>query len=156
MIIQAHATNSNNLDGAQRLVDQLLSTELDERELSFEVHMLHVDLLLRRQAYTVALAKIEELATMSREENRDISFRVRLLVQKAFVFEKCGRPQKGFSIAVRAASIAWQARLLPALWLSMGAISNILVQLKEFDAAAEILAAVLPQVEFLLPVSWRN
>jgi anaphase-promoting complex subunit 5 len=64
---------------------------------------------------------------------------------KALLQDKCGRPQKGFSVAVRAASIAWRARLIPALWDAMAVIANILTSLSEFRASVQILISVLPR-----------
>lgn len=65
---------------------------------------------------------------------------------KARILDKCGRPEKGFSIAVRAATIAHRAKLLPALWDAVGAVSNVLISLKEFAAAGKMLDSIMPQV----------
>ncbi|EHK96016.1 putative Anaphase-promoting complex subunit 5 [Glarea lozoyensis 74030] len=40
---------------------------------------------------------------------------------------------------------AWRARLIPALWMAMGAIANILTSLSEFHAASSILIAIIPR-----------
>merc|ERR1711939_524989 len=42
-------------------------------------------------------------------------------------------------------SIAWRARLVPALWGAIGAIANILTSLSEFQASCQILIAIIPR-----------
>lgn len=69
---------------------------------------------------------------------------------KAQLFDKCGVPLKGFSVAIRAANIAYRARLLPALWQAISAVANVLVHLREFEAATKLLGAIMPHVS--LPV----
>lgn len=137
----------NNLDGADQLLSQLLQcTRGDtESDIIFEINILHIDYLIRRTNYSMALAKIEELSASLKEDGEDINLRVKLLIMKASLQAKSGRPQKGFSVAVRAASIAWRARLIPPLWAAMGAIANILTSLYEFQAASQLLVAVLPR-----------
>jgi anaphase-promoting complex subunit 5 len=68
-----------------------------------------------------------------------------LLLIKVWLFEKIGRPEKGFTIAMRAASMAWRARLVPLLWQAIGALANILNALGEFGAAEQLLIAILPR-----------
>jgi anaphase-promoting complex subunit 5 len=138
----------NNLDGAGQLLSQLLqSNESDtDPELAFEIDTLHIDYLTRRTDFGGALAKIEKLASTMKEGGDDIYYIIRLLTMKALLQDKAGRPQKGFSVAVRAASIAWRARLIPALWGAMGAIANILTSLSEFRASSQILISIIPRV----------
>jgi anaphase-promoting complex subunit 5 len=137
----------NNLDGADHLLSQLLQCNgLDtDSDLSFEINTLQIDYLIRRTDYGRALAKIEQLASEMKEDGDDINLRVRLLTMKALLQDKSGRPQKGFSVAVRAASIAWRARLIPSLWAAMGAVANILTSLSEFRASSQILIAIIPR-----------
>lgn len=135
----------NNLDGADRLLAQLLQGKAADLDLTFELSILQIDLMMRRNNYSDAYNYIERLAAELNEEHGDLLYRVRLLTLKALLHDKCGRTQSGFSVAVRAATIAWQARLLPALWHAMGAIANILTSLGEFVASAQILASVIPR-----------
>jgi anaphase-promoting complex subunit 5 len=139
--------HKNNLDGADQLLSQLLQfngADTDS-DLAFEIYSLQIDYLTRRADYSKALEKIEQIASTMKEEGDDINLRVKLLTMKALLQAKTGRPQKGFSVAVRAASIAWRARLIPALWAAMGTIANILNSLSEFRAASSILIAVIPR-----------
>ena len=137
----------NNLDGADELLSQLLQYDgaNTDPDLNFEINVLHIDYLIRRTEFSAALAKIEKLAAGMKEDGDDIQLRVKLLTMKSLLHDKCGRPQKGFSVAVRAASIAWRARLIPGLWAAMGAIANILTSLSEFHASSQILISIIPR-----------
>ena len=137
----------NDLDGACQLLSQLLQSNGadSDPDLSFEINTLQIDYLIRRTDYGRAMAKIEQLAAAMKEDGDDINLRIKLLTMKAVLQDKCGRPQKGFSVAVRAASIAWRARLIPALWGAMAVLANILTSLSEFQASAQILISVLPR-----------
>ncbi|PBP17126.1 anaphase-promoting complex protein [Diplocarpon rosae] len=139
--------HKNDLDGANHLLSQLLQCNGSDTdtELAFETNTLHIDYLIRRTDYSGALAKIEHMASEMKEDGDDLNLRIKLLTIKALLQDKSGRPQKGFSVAVRAASIAWRARLIPALWGAMGVIANILTSLSEFQASAQILIAVIPR-----------
>ena len=140
----------DNLDAADRLLSQLISPTPSDPDIYFEIQLLHIDLLIRRGNLSLALSKVESLITdLTDLDGVDIDQRVRLLALKVLVLDKCGRPEKGFSVAVRAASVAWRARLMPALWQAMGMIANILVHLREFEAAVKILASIMPQVGHL-------
>ncbi|KAI1501635.1 anaphase-promoting complex subunit 5-domain-containing protein [Biscogniauxia marginata] len=137
----------NNLDGAELLLSQLLQSKNDDLEpdLAFVIDNLHVECLVRRGNLEQAFTKVEKMISELRDENRDVALRVRLLLLKAELLDKCGRPQKGFTIAVRAANVAWRARLIPYLWPAIGAIANILTSLGEFEPAIQLLHAVLPR-----------
>ncbi|KAI0602567.1 anaphase-promoting complex subunit 5-domain-containing protein [Biscogniauxia sp. FL1348] len=137
----------NNLDGAELLLSQLLQSKSDDLEpdLAFVIDNLHVECLVRRGNLEKAFVKVERMVSELRDENRDVALRVRLLLLKAELLDKCGRPQKGFTIAVRAANVAWRARLIPYLWPAMGAVANILNSMGEFEPALQLLHAVLPR-----------
>lgn len=89
---------------------------------------------------------LERLAIKLIDEELDVYQRIKLMTLKARIYDKAGIPQKGFSVALRAASLAHRARLLPALWEAVGAVSAILISLKEFNAAAKLLESIMPQV----------
>ncbi|POS86635.1 hypothetical protein EPUL_001383 [Erysiphe pulchra] len=141
------ALHHDNLESASQLLDQLIQSydEFKDADLSPEISILQVDYFIRQSDYSQALRKIEDILSPVREDRNDIYTRTRLMVLKASLFDKAGRPQKGFSVALRAASTAWQARLMPILWLAMAAIANILTSLSEYQASAQILIAVLPR-----------
>lgn len=68
-----------------------------------------------------------------------------MLISKASLFAKIGHPERGFSVALRAASISFKAGLLPDLWRAVGALGGILNAVGEFGASRRLLDAVLPQ-----------
>ncbi|KAI1263333.1 anaphase-promoting complex subunit 5-domain-containing protein [Xylariaceae sp. FL1019] len=137
----------NDVDGAELLLSQLLQSKSEDLEpdLAFVIDTLHVECMVRRGNMEAALNKVEKMVSELRNENKDIALRVRLLLLKTELLDRCGRPQKAFTIAVRAANVAWRARLVPYLWPAIGAIANILSSLGEFEAAIKLLRAVLPR-----------
>ncbi|KAM0325125.1 hypothetical protein ACHAQA_007664 [Verticillium albo-atrum] len=137
----------NNLDGAEQILSQLLQSKMDDMEpdAAFMVDMMQIDCLKRRGDFSGALQKVEDMLEDLRDGKKDLSLRVQLMLLKAHLFDKAGRPQRGFTLAMRAASIAWRARLVLNLWHAIGAIANILTSLGEFDAAVDLLRAILPR-----------
>ncbi len=68
------------------------------------------------------------------------------MIVKARIFSASGHPLKGFSIIIRAASMAERHRIMPTLLEALVALAAILYKLTEFRAARDILEAVLPMV----------
>ncbi|UNI24392.1 APC5 protein [Purpureocillium takamizusanense] len=136
-----------NLDGAERLVVQLLQSKPDDLEpdMAFTIEALHIEYLTRRGDIQAAFASVDKLISQLCDESKDIALRVKLLLLKVALLDKCGRPQRAMSTAVRAANLAWRGRLVPCLWQAAGALSNILVSLGAFDAAVQLLTAALPR-----------
>lgn len=136
---------------ASHLLRQLKAGALPDPELTFQISLLEIDYLTRIGSLPAAFTKLEDLGLRLKEDGADVYQRMHLLVQKANLFARCGVPQKGFSVALRAASLAHGARVLPALWEAMAAVCGILVSLEEHEATRRILDAVIPQVraEFL-------
>ncbi|KAM5347063.1 hypothetical protein ACJ41O_010068 [Fusarium nematophilum] len=137
----------NNLEGAEQLLSQILQSKMDDLEpdMAFLVDTLHIDYLTRRGDLQAAYAKVHSMMSKLQDEKRDVVLKVKLLLLKASLLDKCGRPLRGFTAAMRAASISWRARLIPYLWQAIGAVSNILVSLAEFEAATQILTAAIPR-----------
>lgn len=69
-----------------------------------------------------------------------------MLVLKASVFAAAGKPEKGFSLVIRAASRAERAGLVPVLLEALAELGGILNKVAEFKAARDIAEAALPQV----------
>ena len=114
--------------------------------MSFSFSILDIDLHIRRQDYSTAMSLLETLATRLNDQEADVFQRVKLMTLKARIYDKAGTPQKGFSVALRAASMAHKARVLPALWEAVGTISRVLISLREFDAAAKLMESIMPQI----------
>ncbi|KAL6880920.1 anaphase-promoting complex subunit 5 domain-containing protein [Trichoderma novae-zelandiae] len=137
----------NNLDGAEQLLDQFLQSKADdfEPDLALVIDTAHIDYLARRGDLSSAFGKVDKMMSDLQEENRDIFLRVRALLVKVSLLDRCGRPQRAFSVALRAANLSLRARLISLLWAAIGAISNILVSMGEFEPAAQLLTAILPR-----------
>ncbi|OAX82243.1 hypothetical protein ACJ72_03406 [Emergomyces africanus] len=131
---------------AEHLIPQLRACAPPDTELVLTLSFLEVDFLMRKGDYTAALKIIERNAQSTRQENFDVATQVKLLVAKARIFDQTNQPERGFSLAMRAANIAHRSRYLPGLWESIGVLSVILMTFKEFEAALEILESIVPQV----------
>ena len=152
---------------ADELVDVLLLSACDgefkglEPELENYINILHVEVLILQKSFPAAFEKTcAMLSSMCSEDEqeesnaagatkiaaiKDLSFRIRLLLLKTRLYALTGRPQKGFSTAVKAASLAFRARLVQLVWESMARVASILNSLCEFEAAAEVVRDVLPR-----------
>lgn len=137
-----------DLNAADHLISQLaqsLKPDDVEPDMGFIVDSLHVEALARRGELAAALEMSNVKLAEQRDHGHDVCLRVRLLLAQASLHDRAGRPRKGFALALRAASAAWRARLLPSLWLSLGALANILVSLGEFSEAARLLGEIIPR-----------
>jgi anaphase-promoting complex subunit 5 len=144
-----HATRQlqhNNLSSAAHTIRQLLQEKTDdhlEPDLVLPVEGLHIDLMMRSNDLASAFNRVQALLSKSGDE--DISFRIRLMLLKAQIYIKAGRPQKALTLSVRATSMARRALLMNFLWQGVGTLSVVLTSLGEFAAAEEILLAVIPR-----------
>ena len=107
---------------------------------------LEIDLCLRRCDYSTAMDYLEHLATRMDNNETDVLQRVKIMILKAKIYDNAGITQKGFSVALRAASLAHKAQILPALWEAIGAISRVLISMREFEAAVRLMESIMPQV----------
>jgi anaphase-promoting complex subunit 5 len=142
------ALHHNNLPSASHLLSQLLQNTPDDidPDTLFLIHTLHIESLTRHQDYASASTKIESLLAQTRAQpTRDAALLIHLLLLKAHLYDLTGRPERGFTVAMRAASMAWRARLVALLWQAVGALANVLNALGEFAAAERLLVAVLPR-----------
>jgi anaphase-promoting complex subunit 5 len=135
-----------DLTAASHLLTQIQGQGAPDIEFSFALSLLEIDFHTREKSYDKALDLVETLAKSSQPENTDIIAQIKLLNIKARILDKCGHPLQGFSITVRAASMAHRARILPCLWESSVILSHILLHLQDFSAAIKILEAIVPQV----------
>ena len=120
------------------------STPLDP-ELSFLLHESHIDYLVSKGCYSKAFSAISTLAQTLKEDDADMLQRVNVLLMKADLFRQVGKPEQGFGVALRAASVSYRAKLMPSLWAAVGLLANILNSLGECASASRLLEGVLPQ-----------
>ncbi|KAI9374655.1 putative anaphase-promoting complex subunit Apc5 [Aspergillus egyptiacus] len=137
---------NDDLVAASHLLSQLQAIELPDSDLSFLLSFLSIELHIRKANYADALTQIEKAAQSIHQDNFDIQLQVKLLCLKVRILEKTGQPQRGFSLAMRAASIAHRARLLPGLWEAICVLGSVLLSLKEFDAVSELVESIMPQI----------
>ncbi|KAL1961512.1 hypothetical protein VTN77DRAFT_1653 [Rasamsonia byssochlamydoides] len=131
---------------AEHLLSQLQDMQLPEIDLSLHLSFLEIEFRLRKGDYHRSLKIVEQIAQSMQQENFDVFTQIKLLCYKARIMDKTGQPQRGFSLAMRAASIAHRSRALPALWETIGVLANVLLSLREFEAAAEMTESIMPQV----------
>ncbi|MCJ1288116.1 anaphase promoting complex subunit 5 [Xylographa opegraphella] len=140
-----HALHRDDLNAAEHFLSQLQANPPSDRELSFPIMVLEVNVQLRQQNYSNAILLLEKHAGELQTENADILFRVFLMTLKAQIYNQAGLAQKAFSIAIRAACLAYEARLLPSLWQAVIVLCQVLNSLQEFDGGLKLLRAIIPQ-----------
>ena len=101
---------------------------------------------MRRRDFSSAMESLENLAKQLDEEEADVYCRIKVMTLKARIYDGARVPQKGFSIAVRAASLALKSKLLVSLWEAIIAICAICNSLKEYTASTRLLESIAPQV----------
>ncbi|KAL9014863.1 MAG: hypothetical protein Q9173_000500 [Seirophora scorigena] len=138
--------NRDNLDAAEHIFAQLQAAQAEVQELHVNVALIEIELQLRRRDFPKAMTLLEKLLKVLNQQEADIFQRLKVMILKARIYDQAGIPQKGFSVALRAASLAHKAHLLPVLWDAVGAICRILVSVNEFDATVRLIESVLPQV----------
>lgn len=148
MVRLKRALHRNELIAAEHLVRQLRPLrKLAEPGVVFETQTLELDLLIRQGKLSTAFDRIEALISEAEKDSSgaDIAHRIRLLCLKASVWAKAGKPARAFSTALRAASSAHRAMILPAMWTAVGALCTIFVDLGDFEGAKTLLEAIMPQ-----------
>lgn len=103
-------------------------------------------MLLRRQDLLAARSLLDRTADKLNDNDVDIYQSMRMMTLKARMWEKAGLPQKGFSVALRAATLAHRARILPSLWEAICVICAVLHSVNEFKPSVQLLESILPQL----------
>lgn len=140
------ALDRNDLVAAEHFLSQLQANPPPTQIIAFAIAVQEINLQIRRQDYSRAMQLLEKQYTKTYSEEADIMQRVKLLTLKARILDKAGIAPKGFSVALRAAGLAYKARILPALWEAIAAVCRVLISLKEFEAASKLLENIMPQV----------
>ncbi|GLA33048.1 XPG I-region family protein [Aspergillus niger] len=136
----------DNRVAAEQLLAQLQAIQLPDNDITLLLSILTIDLRIRQGHYGGALELVEKAAQAIQQDNFDIFTQVKLLCLKAYILQKTGHPQRGFSLAMRAASIAHRSRLLPSLWESICVLAGVLLSMREFDAVSELIESIMPQI----------
>ncbi|MCJ1260973.1 Anaphase-promoting complex subunit 5 [Lobaria immixta] len=143
--LQRHL-HKDNLVAAEHILSQIHTIPFLGQDLLFTVVTLEIDLHVRRRDFSKAMSILENLASKLNDEEADVAQRIKIMTLKARIFDRAGIPQKGFSVALRAANLAHRALLLPGLWEAVGVVGRILISIKEYAAAARLLESIMPQV----------
>ncbi|KAL8942418.1 MAG: hypothetical protein Q9216_001682 [Gyalolechia sp. 2 TL-2023] len=142
----AHMVKSEGeLHAGEQVLAQLHAAPAEVQELKFSLSVMEVELQVRRKDYPNALALLGKLLAKMDLQETDVFQRLKMMTLKARIYDKAGIPPKGFSVALRAASLAYNARLLPLLWEAVAAVCRILVNVREFDAGVKLAESVIPQ-----------
>lgn len=133
------------------------STPPLDPELSFIQHDTYINYLVSTAQFPLAYQCISALAQSLKEDNADIQQRISVLLMQADLWIKVGKPERGFSVALRAASVSFRARLGFTLWYAVGCLGAILNSLGEYREAKRLVEGVLPQVRFhILLFPWQK
>ena len=113
---------------------------------SLTVTLLDIESQIRRKDYSTALATLESRVAKTENSNLEITHQVKLMTLKVQILVAAGTPQKGFSIAVRAAVKSFRARIYPSLWEAIMVLSTVLISLQEFEASIRLLNSIMPHL----------
>lgn len=147
--------NSNDLATAEMILKSLQSSSCSDPEIQLHILLLRLEYHSRigslEQAYdTIHSSPLLSLPhnqeNSSAPKGKDLYNQIRLLTAKALLFTKSSTPQRGLSLAIRATTAAMAAKILPALWEAVGALSKVLISINESQAALDLLESILWQV----------
>ncbi|KAJ5397147.1 hypothetical protein N7509_005260 [Penicillium cosmopolitanum] len=130
----------------EHILAQLQAVQLLEFEMRLLLAFHTIEFTIRQGDYGRALKMVEQAAHSMQPENFDVHSQIKLLCLKARILEKSGHPQRGFSLAMRAASIAHRSKILFDLWESICTLAAVLISLREFEAAVELVESIMPQI----------
>lgn len=116
------------------------------QDVSQTVCLLDIELQIRRKDHSRALEMLEQLITRVDSGTFDVAQQVKLMTLKVQILAEAGIPQKGFTIALRAAVTAYHAKIHPALWEAIGALCTILNRLDEFESSIRLMSSIMPQL----------
>lgn len=138
------AIRRSDIAAANLAIDTLKPLASTDPEISFEFECLRFKHELRTVNLESASSILSKLGEDVKADETDVYQRLTVAVLKARMFAHAGTPQKGFTIALKAAVAAQRAGIMPVLWEAVGLFCDTLVAVEEFDAAARLLDAVLP------------
>lgn len=138
--------HSDDKVAVEHILAQLEAVQLRDFDMRLLLAFHSIEFTIRQGDYGRALRMVEQAAHSMQPENFDIHSQVKLLCLKAQILSKSGQPQRGFSLAMRAASIAHRSKLLADLWESICTLATVLLSLREFEATGELVESIMPQI----------
>ncbi|KAI7126873.1 hypothetical protein KC352_g31927 [Hortaea werneckii] len=116
-------------------------------EIEFEVFLLEVELLLKRQEHTEAFRLVNaRLRQLKTAHSADAGHGLYLLTLKCRILSGCNQSPKAFSTAIRAVASSARLLLVPTFLEGLVALARVLNDLSEFSAAQRLLHACMPMV----------
>lgn len=140
------ALHHNNLSAASSLVASLLAQPAPDLDLGFSLALLEIDLLARQTRYPDAFDALDALTLTAHPDSTDVVATIKLRLTRARLLALTGHTLQGFSMTVRAASIALRVRALPCLWEACVHLGAVLVALRAPRQALAVLESVVPMV----------
>jgi anaphase-promoting complex subunit 5 len=137
--------NKSDFVAAENFLQQLQANIPKGREMQSAIEFYSIELEMRKGHFAKAMEMLEKIQEASKAREEDMLETVKQMVLKAQIFDRAGFPQKGFSIAIRAAALAHRAKYCAVLWEAVGILCKILTSLDEFVAAIQLLKAIMPQ-----------
>ena len=137
---------SDDRVAVEHILAQLQAIQLLDFDMRLLLAFYTIEFTLRQGDTGRALRMVEQAANSMQPENFDIHSQIKLLCLKARILEKSGHPQRGFSLAMRAASIAHRSKVLLDLWEAICTLAAVLLSLREFEATAELVEGIMPQI----------
>ncbi|CAG8936156.1 unnamed protein product [Penicillium salamii] len=129
----------------EHILSQLQAVQLLDFDLRLLLAFYTIEFTIRQGDYGRALRMVEQAAHSMQPENFDVHSQVKMLCLKAQILAKSGQPQRGFSLAMRAANIAHRSKVLADLWEAVCALATVLLSLREFEATGELIESIMPQ-----------
>ncbi|KAJ5884978.1 hypothetical protein N7495_009488 [Penicillium taxi] len=130
----------------EHILAQLQAVQLLDADLRIHLALFTIEFKIRQGDYGRAMRLVDEAAHSIQPENFDVYAQIKLLCLKALILEKSGHPERGFSLAMRAANISHRTKVLSCLWESSCTLAAVLIGLREFNPALKLVESVLPQI----------
>lgn len=134
------------LEAAEDFLFQLHGQTETHGDLAFQIALAEIEICLRRKDCSKAMEALEVIAASTHEQGIDVWHQIKIMTTKARIFDAAGIAPKGFSLAIRAASLAWSSQVYPLLWEAVNEICAVCNSVEEFEAAAQLLESIAPQV----------
>ncbi|KAI7351280.1 hypothetical protein KC320_g5017 [Hortaea werneckii] len=137
-----------NINAASYYLTKLQSLRnFSDPEIEFEVFLLEVELLLKRQEHTEAFGLVNaRLRQLKTAHSADAGHGLYLLTLKCRILSGCNQSPKAFSTAIRAVASSARLMLVPTFLEGLVALARVLNDLSEFSAAQRLLHACMPMV----------
>lgn len=133
----------NNLRAAQPLLDTLHVAQTSDPEFRIPAIFFAHDHLVRAGNLAEAFERLDAHLATAERTDADVALRARLLAAKARLFARAGRAPKGLTLALRAAAVAREAKIMPVLFDAIGALGTVLIVIGNSREAEKLIEGVV-------------